>query len=196
MQKTSELMSEPETKQRFGLDRLQDQLVEFVLGEFSDVQSEARGASAIEKLLYLAILTMSRFGATEYQEILVPRDEEHEAELLNGSGHPYRDELIRTALIIRPQATIGSRRVDFLVHACEHFTGKWRRLIVECDGHDFHERTKEQARRDRSRDRLALMDGYACFRFTGSEIWQDPWGCATEVLEWAALGWGGFKPLS
>ena len=96
------------------------------------------------------------------------------------------------ALLIRPQVQIGGRRVDFLIHALDwrdEDNLKWRRLIVECDGHDYHERTKEQAKRDRSRDRKSVMDGYDCFRFTGSEIWNDPWGCAEQITDWAAKGW-------
>jgi very-short-patch-repair endonuclease len=44
-------------------------------------------------------------------------------------------------------------------------------IVVEIDGHEFHERTKEQAKRDRMRDRLMLMDGYMVLRYTGSEIY-------------------------
>jgi hypothetical protein len=36
------------------------------------------------------------------------------------------------------------------------------------------------------RDRIAVMDGYDCFRFTGSEINNDPWGCAEQITDWAA----------
>lgn len=53
--------------------------------------------------------------------------------------------------------------------------------IVECDGHDFHERTKEQAQRDRARDRAFQAAGIPVFRFTGSEIYASPTKCAREV---------------
>jgi very-short-patch-repair endonuclease len=55
---------------------------------------------------------------------------------------------------------------------------KW---AIECDGHDFHEKTKEQARRDKQRERAILGAGYTVIRFTGSEIHQDPYKCAQEV---------------
>jgi very-short-patch-repair endonuclease len=61
-------------------------------------------------------------------------------------------------------------------------------LAVECDGHDFHERTKEQAARDRSRDRALQAAGYTVMRFTGSELYRDPMRCVREVLEWAHRG--------
>jgi len=61
-------------------------------------------------------------------------------------------------------------------------------LAVECDGHDFHERTKEQAARDRSRDRALQAAGYTVMRFTGSELYRDPMKCVREVLDWAYAG--------
>lgn len=54
-------------------------------------------------------------------------------------------------------------------------------VIVECDGHEFHERTAEQATRDRRRDRAMAADGYAVLRFTGRELFKDADACAEEV---------------
>lgn len=54
-------------------------------------------------------------------------------------------------------------------------------MAIECDGHDFHERTREQAKRDRSRDRELTAAGITVLRFTGSEIHADAEGCAREV---------------
>ena len=45
-------------------------------------------------------------------------------------------------------------------------------LVLEVDGHDYHERTKEQATHDKSRDRLMTAAGYTVFRFTGSELFR------------------------
>lgn len=57
------------------------------------------------------------------------------------------------------------------------------RIAVECDGHDYHEKTKEQAARDKARDRELTKQGYIVVRFTGSEIYKDPWKCADQVYE-------------
>lgn len=78
---------------------------------------------------------------------------------------------------ITPQAQIGKYRVDFLIE--DAATGV--RAVLECDGHDFHERTKEQAQKDRSRDRELQSKGYLVLRYTGSEIYRDPWKCASDV---------------
>lgn len=47
-------------------------------------------------------------------------------------------------------------------------------VAVELDGHDFHERTKEQASRDKKRDRSLLSKGWTTIRFTGSDVVRDP----------------------
>ena len=77
---------------------------------------------------------------------------------------------------IFPQVEIGEHRVDFLV---VHNGGG---LVVECDGHDFHEKTKEQAAKDKARDRALQEYDLKVFHYTGSEIWRDPVKCAREVL--------------
>lgn len=56
-------------------------------------------------------------------------------------------------------------------------------MIVELDGHNFHERTKAQAARDRSRDRRMIEVGWLPIRFTGSEIYRDATGCAWQLME-------------
>lgn len=55
-------------------------------------------------------------------------------------------------------------------------------IAIECDGHDYHERTKEQAAHDRKRDREMTQAGIVVLRFTGSEIWKNPFACADQVL--------------
>lgn len=72
-------------------------------------------------------------------------------------------------------------RVDFLIVI------KYKEVnygfVVECDGHEFHEKTKEQAKKDKKRDRNLMVKGIPVIRFTGSEIVANPDKCAREVLE-------------
>lgn len=72
-------------------------------------------------------------------------------------------------------------RVDFLIVARRYGSDSRLCLIVECDGHDFHERTPGQAARDRSRDRRAQNAGMKVLRFTGREIWRSPRACMDEI---------------
>lgn len=74
-------------------------------------------------------------------------------------------------------------RADFMYRIMgEPAKGQPYRLVVELDGHDFHERTKEQAKHDRTRDRRLQAAGYAVMRFTGSEVWANPFACLDEVF--------------
>lgn len=61
--------------------------------------------------------------------------------------------------------------------------GNKRKILVECDGHDFHEKTKDQAQKDKQRDRDFLSAGIITLRFTGSEIWKNAKDCAEEIFQ-------------
>lgn len=78
---------------------------------------------------------------------------------------------------LTPQFAVDRYRVDLLLTAGD--------LLVACemDGHEFHERTKEQAQRDKSRDRSIQALGYRVLRYTGSEIWANPKACAQEAVK-------------
>jgi very-short-patch-repair endonuclease len=98
-------------------------------------------------------------------------------------------------LDIEPQFAVcihGKRyRIDFAVIVPGDDSLK---IAVECDGHSFHERTKEQAQRDRSRDRALVADGWKVMRFTGREITKDALRCAEEVFRvFFDHGWNAGK---
>lgn len=84
---------------------------------------------------------------------------------------------------IEPQRGVAGYRVDFLVRF--RFEGCERSVAVECDGHDYHERTREQAERDKRRDRDLLFAGIPVFHFTGRELHRDPAACAGQVVDYA-----------
>ncbi len=90
--------------------------------------------------------------------------------------------------VVDAQPQIAGYRADFLIEKHElWYTQKGEKtwfvgqVLVECDGHDFHEKTKEQARRDKQRDRKLSAAGYQVLRFTGSEIHADAEKCAQEI---------------
>lgn len=80
---------------------------------------------------------------------------------------------------VLPQFKVGQYRADFLVasRGLPHC-----RVLVECDGHQFHEKTPEQAERDKRRDRELQAEGYPVLRFTGREIHRSPFDCSSEVV--------------
>jgi very-short-patch-repair endonuclease len=81
-------------------------------------------------------------------------------------------------LKIFPELPFGPYRVDFVLE----YSPKQQQLIVECDGHEFHEKTKEQVAKDKKRNRYFTASSLHFVHFTGSEIWRDPTGCAKEAI--------------
>jgi very-short-patch-repair endonuclease len=71
-------------------------------------------------------------------------------------------------------------RVDFMIRA--QIKAEWVSLVVECDGFEFHE-TKTQATKDKQRERLLRAAGYELIRFSGSEIWGNPYEVVLETIE-------------
>lgn len=132
--------------------------------------------SPIEKLLGAALIFRWRLLADEYGlgcDLVIGDGDEREA-----SGH--------TAVLVCQYKAENARHDFAVLHPRVRAP-----FLIECDGHDFHERTKEQAARDRSRDRYALTRRRYMMRFTGSEIWRNPFGCADEVIDLVsrAMGW-------
>ena len=167
-------------------DKIARSVLNDVASEIVEFSSEAPGDSPIEKIFLTALYAQLRFGQCEHDTMFIPKDDAHLERL-------FKIKECRMGLIVKPQAHVAGWRVDYLIHAYDngYFSKKpdtWMKLIVECDGHNFHERTKGQAARDRSRDRDAQALGIPVYRFTGSEIWKDPYGCAWSVIEWAQRG--------
>ena len=86
----------------------------------------------------------------------------------------------RDAVKLEQQVSVGAYRVDFCFTVNDTKDNPVR-LVVELDGHDFHERTKEQAAKDKRRDRTLVAADYQVMRFTGSEVWANPFACVEEV---------------
>ena len=91
------------------------------------------------------------------------------------------DEICESAnadcLILTGVRFLGYKLDILIVHAGGTMLG------VECDGHDFHERTVQQASRDRARDRDMLKEGLSVVRFTGSDIHRVIDQCAIDCIE-------------
>lgn len=79
------------------------------------------------------------------------------------------------------QQELGKYKVDFFVYVIRG--PKSKEFIIECDGHDFHEKTKEQAKHDKERDRFLQSLGYPVYRFTGSEIYNNPLSIMFEIKD-------------
>lgn len=85
------------------------------------------------------------------------------------------------AVYVFRQVKIEGYRVDFLLTHRKGGDVFPRAVVVECDGHEFHERTKEQAESDKRRDRDLQSKALPVFRVTGTEIWRSPVKTAFDV---------------
>jgi very-short-patch-repair endonuclease len=91
-------------------------------------------------------------------------------------------------LRIRPQARIAEFRIDLLLtmqaisEGPDGLSVVTKQLALEADGAEFHDRTQEQACRDRKRDRQLQSQGLSVFRFAGGEVWRDVFACAREAV--------------
>lgn len=73
--------------------------------------------------------------------------------------------------------------VDFSIELMSDDGSYSMSYAIECDGHDFHEKTKEQVAHDKQRERILLNYFSKVIRFSGSEIYNDANKCVQEVLE-------------
>jgi hypothetical protein len=98
------------------------------------------------------------------------------------------------------QVVVDGRRyrLDFVVNPPSDVAARaravsisWPKLCVELDGHEFHERTKEQVAYRNQRDRDLQLDGWLVFHFSGSELHRDPMSCVRSVALHSrkAFGW-------
>jgi hypothetical protein len=78
-------------------------------------------------------------------------------------------------------------RLDFRVKAWKRgdTAGNYPKIAVEVDGHEFHERTREQVALRDARDRALQKDGWVVFHYSWSEFFADPLGKVAEVYFFA-----------
>lgn len=131
--------------------------------------------SPIEQIFFAALYATIMYdnGLHDFRRIQVRGDDD--TPLLDGE----------VCVHVSCQHKFKAYRLDFVITVWSPIEGTWRSLVVECDGHEFHERTKEQAERDRARDRAIQEYGSPVYRFTGSELYRDPMKCAAQVMTWA-----------
>lgn len=108
----------------------------------------------------------------------------------DGIGWPFENVSPAEALSMVParegifvwfQAPVGKYCADFLI-CLSHWKGGYVWGAIECDGHDHHNLTKEQAQHDRERDRFFQSQGVFILRYTGSEIWKSPLKVVVEAI--------------
>jgi len=129
--------------------------------------------SPIERILGASFLLCARLGTLKFKVC----------------GHLEQEKYAKefTCLIV-PQYPWNGYRIDFAFVMPDFKNGL---TFVECDGHQFHERTPDQAARDRSKDRKAQEAGIPILRFTGREIYRDPVACVDQIGKFLTRGADG-----
>jgi len=98
---------------------------------------------------------------------------------INDFMHDPRSDM---SVGIMPQAKIAGYTVDIMINAVFQPSSKNQlKIVIECDGHDFHEKTKEQASKDKKRDRDLQKLGFMVFRYSGSDIYRNIDVCVEEI---------------
>lgn len=83
-------------------------------------------------------------------------------------------------VFLTPQVQVDKYRVDFLL---QRTTGKDPGVVIELDGHAFHDKDKKQRSYEKARDRALVKAGYRVLHYTGSDVAADPYRVAFEALE-------------
>lgn len=79
--------------------------------------------------------------------------------------------------------TIGGKyEIDFLITSSDNQTKL--ELAIELDGHEFHEKTKDQVIKDKRRERAIVTSGFPVLRFSGAEIVRNVRACVEEIISY------------
>lgn len=172
--------------QKLLVHRLVDRAIQFL---YCDLQDLNGCESEIEKEFLSEFLVTESASAEVHKPYYLERHWKDSAASLTRERR--FDCITSGGHLIYPQTKIGKYRVDFLVtyirYDIDNLPDGWSgfrasAVVVECDGHDYHDRTKQQAARDKARDRFITSIGIPVFRFTGSEIHHNPKRCVDEVI--------------
>jgi len=152
-------------------DKIEEQFQEFAKNEVMNLRFhlERMTESPIELLLAATLCAYSSWSLWDIhaQQSIDVKAVTSSAGIADCSGVLFgHSGVIATQAVVAPGG--ASYRVDFALLVFDE------KFAIELDGHDFHERTKEQARRDKSRDRALTMAGWKVLRFTGSEVYANP----------------------
>lgn len=155
-----------EYNNKLTISKLPDKVKEIIYGDennyYCEILNELNGCeSPIEQLLAYQMYKMGLRHFNRFNpDIDVIEIEKQETLIINSNKY----------------------RVDFLIPVWYTNKKSGKQFIIECDGHDFHEKTKEQAARDKKRDRNLIAAEYVVIRFAGSEIYKNPYGCVKEIV--------------
>lgn len=141
----------------------------------------------IEKSFYDELIRIMKHGkkitTKSCSSVLAYFEEESTLEDTIGEArvhteYGYIDFIIK----IKPQYKIGTYYADFVISFESPYVEE-NYVAIEIDGHEWHEKTKEQVARDKKRERYLLRKDFPVMRFSGSEVFHNLKECAIECYE-------------
>lgn len=113
---------------------------------------------------------------------------------------PYGSERFELVPQFKVERNDYTYRLDFAVNLQDTYLVAeanrlglfWKRIAIELDGHEFHERTVEQVIVRDQRDRNLHAADWEIFHFSGTELHQQPVACVRQVLECSDKAWMEF----
>lgn len=143
---------------------LVDRVHTFLLGNIADKsisieESLINCESPIEQLLSIELESLNLIDINLYNPYIDIIAIEKQKEII-AKGNKYRADFL-IPVVYKNQENI-----------C---------FIIECDGYEFHQKTKKQVENDNKRSRDLQEEGYEIIRFSGTEIYHKPRQCAENI---------------
>ena len=101
-------------------------------------------------------------------------------------GWNYIDGCMILALLETYQATGKKKYYVDLYFEIDSWTENVG-VVVECDGYEFHQKSKKQVEYDNEREYEIKKCGFDILRFSGSKIYNDPFKCANDIFDYLLL---------
>ncbi|MCL2840309.1 MAG: endonuclease domain-containing protein [Defluviitaleaceae bacterium] len=155
-----------------------------------------------QELLFCCMMKMDKYKASRFMDVIgIPHYEEvkspieHLYQLADDILYFHKKHWIFDSACPQHEIRCGNKKyiVDFFysneeAKSITEYQGDIYpyqdiQVIVECDGHDFHQKTKEQVIRDNERQMALQLAGYDVIRFSGSQIYTNPLKCVKNVYD-------------
>ena len=104
--------------------------------------------------------------------------------IVNGSYNYLLNDILldhSQVYFILPQYQIDNFRVDFLLMVLYKDQDNIivsPKLVLECDGFEFHDKTADLINKDKLRDEYLINKGFSVLRFSGKQLYHNPFECA------------------
>lgn len=139
------------------------------------------GHSPVEAALGAALLSLligpSEFTSPDFINLFLPY-----GALSSMADMPPIDLVVPGVINVAPGCWVDSYQSDYLIDVKAPGSRHVVRGTLECDGHAYHDKTKEQASHDRKRDREMQAKGIMVLRYTASDIEEDAAACCRSAI--------------